>query len=370
VVGIWRWLVIASGVLVLVALPVVISAWPAHQSSIGAGELLDRIRASGSVSYSGFAESSGGLALPVTRRLSGVGDLLGGTTQLRVWWRDQRTWRVDTIGVAGETDVHVWPRGTWTWNYESNRAVWSGSRGGPDDQPAVRLPESGDLLPTNLARRLLSQARPGEVSRLPSKRVAGRSAPGLRLRPAASQSTIEHVDVWADAGTGIALRVDVVGKGSSATVVTTSFLDVSVGTPAQRDIDFRPPRGADVRIEDDPDLATAIDRFQGVIPPGRLAGLARNPDLPLFGSIGVYGSGVTELAAVPLPDRVAFSLADQLDGVARKTKAGLVMSVGPLSLLLTRFVDEGTWLLTGTVTTSTLVTAAEQMPPLRFRVTQ
>ena len=348
---------VLSGVLVLIALPAAISAWPASQSGVPAEVLLARILASDAAGYSGYAESSGGLALPVTRQLSTVGDLFGGTTRMRVWWRNPRTWRVDTIDLAGETDVHAWPRGIWTWNYESNRATWSG----PVTDPAIRLPVAGDLLPTNLAIRLLSEAGRDEVSRVPSKRIAGRSAPGLRLRPAAPESTIDHVDVWADSATGLPLRVDMIGKGSSATVLSTRFIDFSTRTPPERDVDFQPPPGADVRITNDPDLAGTIDQVAGRTPPDRLAGLIRNPDLPQLGAIGVYGFGVTELAAVPLPDRLWFGLQDQLKNVAQHTPDGLVMSVGPLTLLLSNFVDEHNWLLTGTVTQDTLTKAAAEL---------
>ena len=200
--SVWRWLVVLCGVSALVVLPTVIGAIPAGKSDIAAGELLSRITHPHAAGYSGYAESSGGLALPVTRQFSSVTDLLGGTTQMRVWWRGQEDWRVDTIDLSGESDTQVGPSGTWTWDYESNHATWTEQNTSVD----VRLPAAGDLLPTNLARRLLSQASPDEVSRLPSKRIAGRSAPGLRLRPGAPQSTIDRVDVWADRATGL-LRV-------------------------------------------------------------------------------------------------------------------------------------------------------------------
>ena len=57
----------------------------------------------------------------------------------------------------------------------------------------VRLPDTADLLPNELARRVLEGARPGELSRLPAQRVAGHDALGLRLTPANPQSSIGHV---------------------------------------------------------------------------------------------------------------------------------------------------------------------------------
>lgn len=347
---------VLCGVAVLVALPAVIAALPVRQSGIAAADLLARIRQPTIAPYSGYAEASGGVALPVTRQLGDVADLFGGTTQLRVWWRGASDWRVDTISVAGESDMHAGPRGTWTWDYEANRATWTGGTA----RPAVRLPRAGDLLPTNLARRMLSEANPDEVTRLASKRVAGRDAPGLRLRPRAPASTIDHVDVWADRRTGLAVRVDIAGGGSR--VLSTAFLDFATHVPAAAETAFVPPRTAQVRTRDEPDLAAEIDRFGDATPPPSLAGLARNAALPSFGAIGVYGTGVTEFAVVPLPVRTTFSLMRQLGDAAARTPSGLAMVIGPLSLLLTDpDPTGGSWLLTGTVTPDTLAKAAAQV---------
>lgn len=329
------------------------------QSSIPATVLLGRIQHSGTVAYSGYAESAGSLALPVTQQFRNVADLLGGTTQLRVWYRDALHWRVDAINPTGETDMHRIAGGSWTWDYESNRATWTRQVGA---SASVRLPAAADMVPADLARRLLSEARPGEVSRLPAKRVAGRDAPGLRLAPHDAASTISHVDVWADAATGLPLRLDVHGKGVSGSVVTTKFLDVSLHVPAQSVLTFSPPAGARVRLQNEPDIAAAIDQFGNTTPPEQLAGLHLNGDLPAFGAVGVYGSGVTELAAVPLPDDVAVALGEQIAGTAVTAPAGEEVGIGPLNLLLTPPDVVGTsWLLTGTVTLDTLAAASAEL---------
>ena len=347
-----------GGVAVLAALPAAMGVLPIHQSAIGADQLLARIRASAATPYQGYAESTGGLALPVTQQFKDVADLFGETTQLRAWYSGPHDWRVDTITVAGESDVDAGPDGTWTWDYESNRATWTGGVSPPD----ARLPVAADLLPTNLGRRLLSEATAGQVTRLPAKRIAGRSAPGLRLVPHEPGSTIDRVDVWADERTGLPLRVDIHGSGTI--VLSTRFLDFSTDRPSRSDTVFVPPATAQVQTRDEPDIAAEIDKFSGDRVPPSLAGLPRNPALPGFGAIGVYGSGVTELVAVPLPDGVAFSLYRQLEDAAQTGKYGLTLSVGPLGLLLTSFnVSGGAWLLTGTVTPALLSRAASDLAP-------
>ncbi|HEX8767898.1 MAG TPA: hypothetical protein VF714_05975, partial [Jatrophihabitans sp.] len=187
-----RWLVVLAGLAVLVALPSVVGALPARTGDISAAELLRRINSSAGRPYSGYAEATGGLALPVTSRFGSLADLFGGRTQLRAWYRSSDSWRVDAISFAGEVDIHHDASGDWAWDYESNTV----DRTGSPVAPQVRLPTAADLLPPELGRRLLSQAEPGEATRSGSDRIAGRSAPGLRLTPDQAISSISHIDVW------------------------------------------------------------------------------------------------------------------------------------------------------------------------------
>src|SRR6185436_1679463 len=163
-----RWAIVLTGVLILAALPWAVSKLPAASTGATAPDLLSRVQRSSSVSYSGYAESVGSLALPATDQFNAITNLLGARTQMRVWWLSSAEWRVDTVSLTGETDLHHSGGQTWTWNYEANRATLD-ETSYPED---IRLPRSDDLLPSNLARRLLSQATPDEVQRLPSARVA------------------------------------------------------------------------------------------------------------------------------------------------------------------------------------------------------
>jgi hypothetical protein len=366
-----RWLAVLAGIALLVALPSVVSALPAGRSTLAAAALLQKIQHSQQVGYSGYAESSGGLALPITSQFSALSDLFGGNTQLRVWWRSDRDWRVDSIGFAGETDLHTEDLGFWSWNYESDTATFTEQ----PTAPMIRLPTDADLLPPQLARRLLSQATDAEASRLPVARIAGRSAAGLRIVPADPISTIDHVDVWADPGTGLPLRVRAVGKNSAGSAMYATFLDVHLGPPPAELTTFTIPVGANLRSGANQDLATTIDRLGGASAPPRLAGIALNAVLPNLGSVGVYGRGVTEFVAVPLPVRVGYSLHSQLAPAAVPQvvpgvqpdpdgdSLQLTLGSGPLNLLLTPAnFPGGPWLLIGTVSADTLAKAATELP--------
>ncbi len=358
-----RWAVVAAGAVLLLLAPYVISRIPVARTSISATALLTRIQASAGIGYSGYAESAGALALPVTNSdFSSLADLLGGRTDLRVWWRAASDWRVDTVNAVGERDYHQDAAGTWRWDYEDNFAERTDFAAAPQ----ARLPRADDLLPPSLARRLLSQAVASEVSRLPDRRIAGRDVPGLRLRPAAPASSISQVQVWA-LPSGLALRVDVFGRTGPA-VLSSAMLDVTPHRPTAARTVFTPPAGAQVHTDELPDIVSSLDQFAQATPPVRLAGLTRAPGFQAgFDSVGLYGRGVTLLVALPLPPRLADELAGQLSGAAAVTQQGTAagLQIGPVTLRLTARAPNGTrWLLAGTVTPKTLVTAERQLPAL------
>jgi hypothetical protein len=360
--GSWRWGIVAVGIAALVALPTAIGALPARSSDLSATDLLAKVKASGSVGHSGYAESVGGLALPLTTDFTALTSLFGDRTRIRSWWRGEEDWRIDNVQTTGEAGTYRDAGGIWTWDYEQDTIVRT-------SEPTVRLPRVPDVEPAALARRLLSEARPADVSRLPSRRIAGRDAAGLRLRPSDPGTTIDRVDVWVDEPTGLGLRVEIYGKDTPRPVLETAFLDFSAATPPPSTTRFTPAEPGKVRGETNPDLAAAINVFAPVIPPATLAGLPGRPGVTGLGSVGTYGSGLTLLVAVPLPGRISRPLREQLAKTpgATQTDQGVRIAVGPLSLLLTDARNRRSWLITGTVTAATLDTAAAQLaanPPV------
>jgi hypothetical protein len=350
-----RWWIVILGVVALVLSPVLVRALPVPDRHVSAAALLARAEHSRTVSFSGYAESVGSVALPVDDALSGVTPLLAGTNRVRVWWRDPSVWRTATVRPTGETDLVHAGRQTLRWVYESKSVTTS------PDVP-VRLPTAVDLLPHELARRLLSAARASELSRVPARRVAGRDAPGLRLSPADPQAAISRVDVYVDRGSGVPLEVDVYARGGRHPVLTSRFLDFHLGRPAPAALRFRTPADARVRQDEVVDLAAAVDEFGARVPPRSLAGLP--PRGLVDGSVGVYGRGPTVLLAIPLwthtADGVRRDLARQ-PGVQRLHQ-GLLLAAAPVRLLLADAEpDQTRWLLVGTVTLQALTDAADQL---------
>ncbi|HEU5266349.1 MAG TPA: hypothetical protein VFU35_06595 [Jatrophihabitans sp.] len=362
----WRWVAVAIGVAVLLCLPLAARLLPAGSSSVDAATLLARVQASARVPYAGYAQSTGGLALPIDTGEFSLADLLGGTSHLRVWWRGASDWRVDSVTASGEVDLHHDTAGTWTWNYESNTTELADER----PPPVVRVPRADDLVPGNLARRLLSHTTAAQVSSLPNARIAGRHAAGLRMHVNDKRSTIDHIDVWALPANGVPVRVITYGVDGS-TVVSTTMLDLSLQRPSARTTGFEPPSGSRFPGSGFGDVVSAINEFGSGRPPDTLGGLARIDD-PRLGAVGDYGGGVTQLVAIPLNPRLAGNVVAQVSGApgAVEDERGIALTAGPVSLQLSPPTGFGArWLLVGTVTAATLRAAVPSLPPaqgLRF----
>jgi outer membrane lipoprotein-sorting protein len=321
------------------------------------------VLASDRVGFSGYAESAGGLALPVTDQLTPVADLLSERTTMRVWWRGPHDSRVDVVTGTGETGTHRDASGTWTWEYES--AVATRSEATPLD-----LPAPPDLLPSSLGRRLLSEAGADELHRIGARRVAGRDALGLRLTPAEPASSVRRVDVWVDGGSGLPLQVQVVEKGTRRTALDTRFLDLELARPAASLTAFTPPPGSTVRQGRTAEVVLeAGQRLRPVPLPGELAGLPRRRLDGAPPAIGLYGRGITLLVVAPVPPQLAGGLRNALvhSPGAVADAAGVRVSVGPVGLMLVEPPGRGPYVLTGTVTTDALAAAAGQLPELGGR---
>jgi outer membrane lipoprotein-sorting protein len=354
-----RWTAVGLLVVALVALPSIVSALPADDTDVSAAELRDAVLASADVGFTGYAVSAGGLALPVSERLTDVADLFSDRTLMRVWWRGPEEHRVDVVTAAGETGVHRDPCGTWTWDFEAATAT----RGDP---ASLALPTPPDLLPAALGRRLLSEATDDELSRAGARRVAGRDALGLRLVPAEPAASVGRVDVWIDPATGLPLQVEVFAEGADLAALDTRFLDLDLAVPAPDVVAFTPPPDATVLPAPDTEelIEQAEERAPDVRLPRELAGLPRRDLEGVPDAVGVYGRGVTLLAVAPVPGRLAGGLREALTASPDAVTDGLGTRVaaGPLGLMLVTPPDGPAYVLTGTVTLDALADAARRLP--------
>ena len=347
-----RWLLVLVVAALVLAPTAVLHLLPVQGSSIGAAALADKVREAGTLAWSGEVATRGALQVPVSDSFSGVARLFGDSTTLRVWWDDEKHWRVDRTRASGETDLFRDGDDTVKWSYESEKATFT-------PYSNVRLPDEADVLPPTLAARLLSGARAGELSRLPSRRIAGHDSAGLRLVPSDTRSTIARADIWADHESGLPTRVEVYADKRTQPVLTTEATSLHVGAPDAKTLRFRTPAGVRIDHSRALDEAAGANAFAPFQPPEKVAGLARRGSPEDLGAVGIYGRGPTALIAFPLRTFVASELRDQLLRSKRSHEngSGVGIEVGPLSVLLTRG-DHADYLLAGTVTPKTLVKAS------------
>ena len=342
---------VAVGTLLLVSAPIALRLLPAADSDVSAARLLAEARAAQGHPWSGYVETEGALELPEADRFSDVADLFGEQTRMRAWWLDDDRWRVDQLLLTGETDLVHDGAFTTRWDYEHLDATES-------LDPGIRLPRTADLVPPVLAERLLRGVRGSDVHRLPARRVAGLSAPGLRVEPSSRLSSIDHADLWLDPGSGVPLSVEVYAAGAAAPALTSEFREFSSDPPDPANVRFDAPPGVDVHFDDVLDIADAANQFAPVRPPDTVAGLPRAAASDR--AVGVYGAGMTQVIVIPLRDREADALRRQLavtPGVDQDSER-TVVSMGPLGMVLTGADGDGGWLVAGTLTRAALVRAA------------
>lgn len=356
----WRWALVAAVAAVLVAAPVALTALPAS-ATMAPAALRARVLASINRPYQGYAESTGSLGLPALPNLSEVTSLLGGTTRLRSWYVAPEHWRVDEITGVGERDTYAVPGSQYVWDNGQNQYTQV-----VGDEP-IRLPRGGDLLPPDLARRVLSDE--DKVAALPAKRVAGIDAAGLRVTPSDPQTAIGQVDIWADPDTGLPLRVEVTAKGQHAPFVVTAFQSVSTQRPDDDVIAPKPSPDSGFATTDAPDV---IGAFGGFPLPAQLAGRPLQTDRVGSGrGLGFYGTGLSAFIAVPLPRNVGEGVVNSMGKVGAKTVPlpigqGTLLTINPLSVLVER-AGYRTFLLAGAVDPALLTQAAAELSTLPRR---
>ena len=356
-----RWLVVACGVALLCGIPGLVAALPVPGSALSATALRAHILASAGVPYQAYAESSVELGLPELPDLGDVSTLLDGITDQDVWYRSPGHWRADVITSAGETDTYQTSHGIFVWDYSSNLLTQI-----LGTEP-VRLPRAADLLPPDLARRLLGYAsRADHLSRLPSQPVAGVAAAGLRLVPADPATTVGAVDIWADPATGLPVEVEVTGRGAVHPILVSRFLDLSERRPSLATITPDPAPGTGFTTAVLPDVSGIVNGF-GPLLPSRLAGMDRVASPGGLADVAAYGAGFSRFAVLPLPYGVgvrALIAASNAGagGFSLPNGIGAAMATPLLTVVLVQGQSGGpVYLLTGTVAAALLVRAATDL---------
>jgi len=285
-------------------LPAVIAARPPPRTDADPGRLRELILASAERPYQGYVDGRGEVGLPDLPVLDEVMGLVGGSTRIRAWYASPKSWRVAVLDQTGERDLYQTAQGTYVWDFERNLLTHI-----VGELPA-RLPWAADLTPPDLARRLLRGAAPDDpLTLVPSKRVAGVAAAGLRLTPSDADTTIGHVDVWADPATGLPVQVEVAARGSKAPVLTARFLELSQEPPGAEVLVPAVPASAEVTMATADDVSSTINSFAFARLPARIADRARvaaPAGVRGVTAVAAYGAGLSTFVVLALPGRVGF----------------------------------------------------------------
>ena len=364
-----RWLLVAAGALALAgaapAVDAVAGLTDDAADRTGAAGLRRRILAGAAQPWVGLAEASGRIALPELPALEATTALFTGVTRVRGFVAGPDRWRADELTPVGERDTYRAGGREYVWDFGFDQLTEL--RG----STALRLPRAADLLPPELGRRLLGRAPDDPVGPLPARRVAGRTADGLRLTPQDPDTTVGHVDVWADQETALPLRVEVAPRTAPDRPLLVSALqDVAFRAPDDAVLVPPLPPGAAVVRAAANDLGGALRVLDAAPPPARLAG---RPRVALTGAelpgVGVYGAGLAGFVLVPVSRGIAGRVLDgagAAGGAPIEVPRGRAVRVAtPLLSLAVRSGRGGGVLLVGTVGADVLERAVVELPGAR-----
>ncbi len=229
---------------------------------------------------------------------------------MRAWYASPDAWRVAVVTPTGERDTYRAGTDTYIWDFERNLMTQVVGA------LPVRLPWAVDVLPPDLARRLLRSAAPQDpVTSLPTRKVAGMTATGLRLTPSDRTTTIGHIDIWADPASGLPVHVDVAARGSDEALFTTRFLELDQSPPSLSTITPVQPDSAGFAFTQAPDLAATLNVMAWYALPNAVAGRRRvaAPVEPQVARVAAYGEGFSTFVVLPLPGRLGRRALDAIE---------------------------------------------------------
>lgn len=358
----WRWLVVLLPTVVLASLPAAVDRLPARAPDVAPAELAALVARSAEQPYQGYAVTRGALDLPDIDGAELPAALLSDTSTLRVWYRSPTAFRVDRVTLYNERDIYVDERGYWIWDSqlrESQRV---------NGQYQVRLPRSSDVLPPEIARRLVAAAAsPQAADLLPieGRRLAGRSVPGFRIvpRPVAERTvtTIAHADIWVEPRSGIALRVEVFTPAYREPAIEARFLQFSPTQPSAERVTFTPPLSAtiDLNSDDGLDAAQRIERFSRRVLPDSIAGLGRRTQRRA--AAATYGTGFEVVDVFAAPRNVDSQLPATVPTSTRPWGGTARLIEGDLINAMVVNSGTGAYVVAGAVPLATLDRVAEAL---------
>lgn len=266
--------------------------------ALTAEQVVAKIAGANTGALSGDVEISTDLGLPA---LPGRGNadpsaLLSGTHKLHIAVDGPDRQRIAVQADLAEYNIVHNGRDVWTYDSRKNTATHTVLPDGARPGTTPKLPGTATS-PQEAAKQLLDLAKAGDttITADGTDKVAGRAAYKLRITPTTPGSLIGGATVWADAGTGVPLRVVVDTAKGGKPAVDVGFTAVSFTEPAAGTFDFKPPSGAKV-VENTGDKAADPKNLKDGLD---VTGLTGGP--AGTGAPKVHGQGWSTVLELPLP---------------------------------------------------------------------
>lgn len=297
--------------------------------------------------FSGSVEQRSDLGLPSLPMAGASGtegagaalELLAAPHDARVFVSGESL-RVQVLDTAAERNIVATPAGVWLYDSSQDTATFlepgAGSPAHPEPPNTMTPQQFADQ-----AIAAIDADTAVTVGR--DRRVAGRSAYELILRPDSATTLIGSVAIAVDAQTGMPLAVEVVARGQADPAWSVAFTSLDLSAPDPAVFQFTPPEGAEVQ-------RVAAPQFPA----------SSHPMQKSDGELEVVGSGWDAVVTAQLPADALVAAApsaggtDLLAALTSPVPGGRVVTTALLSVLIT---DSGQ-VLAGAVPAQRLVEVA------------
>jgi len=182
---------------------------------------------------------------------SSITSLLTGNHTVKVYYQDDKHFRLSVPQPQAETDVIANGSKVWLWESASNSVtVFNEPAAGPAKAKIpMPNPTKTPLTPQQAANQILANVgKTTLVSVQANVMVAGEPSYQLVLAPKDSHSLIGKVAIAVDGKYNVPLRVQVYAKGSASPAFQVGYTALQWVAPASSNFSFTPPHGASVDV--------------------------------------------------------------------------------------------------------------------------
>ena len=278
---------------VLCSVPVVIGAWPVRAADGRPGRAARADQRLGRPAVPGLrAERRPAAAAAAAEPRAGHRSLLSSTNADAGLVRRPATAGGSTWSRAAPSGTSTRRRGAqYVWDYGANQLTQIVGEQ-PVRLPRARRPDAARAGPP-AARQW---PRGTGSSRSPASGWPAIAAAGLRIVPATADTTVDHIDIWADPATGLPVQAEVTARGGERPVFVTRFLELRPAPRRSADVLTPPPRPTRASASPSPPRRTSSARSTGGVPRSCRTGWPAAPRAATRSSGSVRGRRVRHRA--------------------------------------------------------------------------